>query len=85
MNTSHDLPRARRIWFDDENLWVALVDGRQIGVPLAYFPRLLQATSEQRAKYEMSGGGTGLHWDQIDEDISVPALLAGVTQQEATA
>jgi len=85
MNTSHDLPRARRIWFDDDNLWVALADGRQIGVPLAYFPRLGQATSEQRAKYEMSGGGTGLHWDEIDEDISVPALLAGVAQQEATA
>lgn len=85
MNTSHDLPRARRIWFDDDNLWVALADGRQIGVPLAYFPRLGQATPEQRDRYEMSGGGTGLHWEEIDEDISVPALLAGVARQEATA
>jgi len=85
MNTSHDLPRARRIWFDDDNLWVELADGRQVGVPLAYFPRLLKGSPEQRGRCEMSGGGTGLHWEELDEDISVPGLLAGVAQQEATA
>jgi Protein of unknown function (DUF2442) len=68
---------ATRVWFDSENMWVALTDGRQLSIPLAYFPRLLNATPEQRGKYEMSGGGTGLHWEEIDEDISVPGLLLG--------
>jgi hypothetical protein len=83
MNASHDVARARRIWFDDENLWVELMDSRQLGVPLAYFPRLLKASAEQRSRCEMSGGGTGLHWDELDEDISVPGLLAGVAQHAA--
>jgi hypothetical protein len=81
MSTSHDVARARRIWFDDDNLWVELTDARQIGVPLAYFPRLLKASPEQRNQYEISGGGSGLHWDNLDEDISVPGLLAGVAPQ----
>jgi hypothetical protein len=85
MNTSRDVPRARRIWFDDENLWVELMDSRQLGVPLAYFPRLLKASPEQRSHYEMSGGGTGLHWEALDEDISVPGLLAGVAHEAAPA
>ena len=83
MSISHDDARARRIWFDDDNLWVELTDARQIGVPLAYFPRLLKASPEQRNRYEVSGGGSGLHWDELDEDISVPGLLAGVAQQTA--
>ena len=85
MNTSHDLPRAQKIWFDHDNLWVELTDGRQIGVPLAYFPRLLQGSPDQRDKWEMSGGGTGLHWEELDEDISVPGLLAGIAQQHVPA
>ena len=85
MNISDDLPRAQRVWFDDDSLWVELADGRRIGVPLAYFPRLLQASSQQRAKYQMSGGGSGLHWEELDEDISVPGLLAGVAPQKASA
>lgn len=59
-------------------MWVELADGRQLGVPLVYFPRLLQATPQQRNAYTLSGGGTGLHWDEMNEDISVPNLLAGV-------
>ena len=62
---------------DDSTLWVALADGRQVGVRLAYFPRLLHATPEQRAQYELSGGGRGIHWDELNEDISVSGLLAG--------
>jgi hypothetical protein len=85
MNISRNVPRARRIWFDDENLWVELTDARQLGVPLAYFPRLLKASPEQRNHYEISGGGTGLHWDALDEDISVPCLLAGVAHETANA
>jgi hypothetical protein len=68
---------AKTVSFDDHRMWVELVDGRTLGVPLAWFPRLLGATPEQRARVEMSGGGQGLHWDEIDEDISVAGLLAG--------
>ena len=78
MSSSPNEPRSARIWFDAHNLWLELVDGRQLSVPLAYFPRLLHASPEQRERYEVSGGGTGLHWDEIDEDISVAGLLAGV-------
>ena len=68
---------ASKIWFDDENLWVLLRDGRQLSIPLAYFPRLLKATPEKRNQYEISGGGMGLHWNKLDEDISVAGLLLG--------
>lgn len=68
---------ANSVRFDEAMMWVNLVDGRQLGVPLAFFPRLLQATPTQRAAFQISGGGLGLHWDELDEDISVPALMAG--------
>ena len=70
--------RASKIWFDKDKMWLNLSDGRQLSVPLAYFPRLHKATEQQRENYELSGGGTGLHWDEIDEDISVPNLLIGI-------
>jgi hypothetical protein len=60
---------------DDEALWVDLSDGRTIGVPLVWYPRLLDATPEQRAAVELSPAG--LHWDEIDEDISIAGLIAG--------
>jgi hypothetical protein len=68
---------AKGLRFDDSMMWVDLMDGRQLGVPLAYFPRLLDATPEQRCHYVISGGGSGIHWDALDEDISVEGLLAG--------
>ena len=68
---------AKGLRFDDSMMWVELMDGRQLGVPLAYFPRLLGATPEQRCDYIISGGGAGIHWDALDEDISVEGLLAG--------
>ncbi len=70
MSTS---PKAVR--FDDDNLWVSLSDGRTIAAPLAWFPRLMEATPEQRAQVVLSK--SGLHWDALDEDISVAGLLAG--------
>lgn len=78
MNTSVVEALAKRVWFDEDTLWIGLADGRQLGVPLAYFPRLLAAEPSQREDYTISGGGTGLHWDNLDEDISVAGLLAGV-------
>lgn len=68
---------ATKVWFDEYNMWINLSDGRQLSVPLEYFPRLLNATKSQREKYVLSGNGTGIHWEEIDEDISVPGLLLG--------
>jgi hypothetical protein len=78
MHISEAVAAAKRVWFDNENMWLELTDGRQLSVPLAYFPRLLHATPEQRQNYEMSGGGIGIHWEEIDEDISVSGLLFGI-------
>ena len=69
---------ARSVRFDKDVIWVDLADGRQLGVPLVYFPRLLHASPESRMHYVISGGGTGLHWDELDEDISVEGLLLGI-------
>lgn len=73
---------ATNVNFDDDVMWVGLSDGRTLGVPLAWFPRLLHATPSQRTNVEISR--VGLHWDELDEDISVAGLLAGrgdVTRQ----
>jgi hypothetical protein len=78
MNTLVSEPLAKALRFDADTMWVELEDGRKLGIPLAYFPRLLNASPTQRQKYVISGGGTGLHWDDLDEDISVPALLMGI-------
>ncbi|MDD5329279.1 MAG: DUF2442 domain-containing protein [Sulfuricella sp.] len=67
---------AKSVRFDDNSMWVDLSDGRVIAVPLAWFPRLLRATPDQRLRVEISL--KGLHWDELDEDISVAGLLAGV-------
>jgi hypothetical protein len=76
--------RATRVWFDEDNLWVLLADGRKLSTPLGYFPRLLGATDEARRACIISGGGTGLHWESLDEDISVEALLLGVGDRSRT-
>ena len=75
MNTLTFEPRAKKVTFDMDNMWVELTDGRQLGVPLAYFPRLLNAVQAQRDDYVISGGGTGLHWDELDEDISESSFV----------
>ncbi len=78
MSTLATEPLAIRVSFDADTMWVDLADGRRLGVPLVYFPRLLRATPAQRQLCVISGGGTGLHWDELDEDILVSALLLGV-------
>jgi hypothetical protein len=65
--------------FDADSMWVNLADGRVIGVPLAWFPRLLRATPEQREQVRISS--RGLHWEALDEDISIAGLLAGLGDQ----
>lgn len=69
--------RVRDVHTDEECLTVDLMDGRSIAVPLAWYPRLLSATSEQRQHWEMAGGGYGIHWPDIDEDLSTEGLLRG--------
>lgn len=64
-----------RVSFDEDSMWVALSDGRTLGVPLAWFPRLLHATGAQREAVTLSP--MGLHWDALDEDISIAGLIAG--------
>lgn len=70
-------PRVRTVRVDDERLSVDLVDGRTVTAPLAWFPRLARATSAQRARWEISAGGHGIHWPEIDEDLGVEGLLRG--------
>jgi hypothetical protein len=67
---------AMSVSFDRENMWIELTDGRTLGVPLALFPRLLNATPAQRERVAVSR--IGLHWQEINEDISVAGLLAGL-------
>lgn len=66
---------ATDVRFDDNTMWVSLDDGRTLGVPLAWFPRLLVAPAAERQKFEISPGG--IHWEMLDEDISIEGLLAG--------
>jgi hypothetical protein len=70
---------AMHVRFDEDSMWVELSDGRTLGVPLAWFPKLLASTPAQRDSVRISS--RGLHWDAIDEDISIAGLLAGLGDQ----
>ena len=72
---------AETVRFDDDTMWVYLSDGRTLGVPLAWFPRLLAASPSDREAIEISPGG--LHWARLDEDISIAGLIAGRGDQTA--
>jgi hypothetical protein len=75
--------RIAGVSFDADRLIVDLMDGRTIAVPLAWYPRLLDATPDQRAECEIAGAGYGIHWPQIDEDLSVEGLLRGAPAARA--
>ena len=79
MSTSDIKPgeRVKNVSFTEDTLSVDLIDGRTIIVPLAWYPRLLHATPEQRNNWEICGGGYGVHWPDIDEDLSTEGLLRG--------
>ncbi|HEX5933823.1 MAG TPA: DUF2442 domain-containing protein [Pseudorhizobium sp.] len=66
---------ATEVKFDDDTMWVSLNDGRTLGIPLAWFPRLLLARPSEREEFELSPGG--IHWDHLDEDISIAGLIEG--------
>ena len=69
--------RAMNVVLDDARLVVDLMDGRTIAVPLAWYPRLANATPQQRSHWKLAGGGYGIHWPDIDEDLSTEGLLRG--------
>lgn len=69
--------RVKDVCFTDDTIGVDLVDGRTITVPLAWYPRLLHATADQRANWQVCGGGFGIHWPDVDEDLSTEGLLRG--------
>lgn len=69
---------AKLVQFDDLTMSVTFTDGRVLSVPLHWFPLLRNATPEQRANYQICGGGVSLHWPEIDEDLSIAGLMAGV-------
>ena len=75
--------RAKQVHCTDEELKVELVDGRSISVPLSWFPRLMRATPGERANFELLGDGHGIHWPDVDEDVSVDGLLRGARSPEA--
>ena len=79
MDFSVNNARAQKVWFDSENLWILLFDGRQLSIPLIFFPKLMNADKELLSEYELSGNGIGIHWDNLDEDLYVPNLLFGIT------
>jgi hypothetical protein len=76
--------RVTNVEFTEDELSVALMDGRTIIVPLAWYPRLLNATVAQRSNWEISGGGYGIHWPDIDEDLSAEGLLRGAPAPRQT-
>lgn len=85
MNISAKLTdeRVLDVRFDDHSLIVDLMDGRTISVPLSWYPRLANATPEQRARWEKCGGGYGIHWPDVDEDLSTEGLLRGAPATKA--
>jgi len=76
---------AESVQFSDDAMIVHLDDGRALSVPLAWYPRLLHGTTNEREKFELIGNGEGIHWPELDEDISVEGLLAGRRSAESDA
>ncbi|NML62693.1 DUF2442 domain-containing protein [Massilia sp. RP-1-19] len=77
MSTSTPIPdeRVKAVAFDDDSIHVELMDGRQVSAPLAWYPRLAAATAEQLAQWSVCGAGYGIHWSELDEDLSTEGLL----------
>ncbi len=76
-------PRATSVRVTQDTLSVELIDGRSLSVPLAWYPRLAHATPAERDNWQLIGGGEGIHWPLIEEDLSIEGLLAGRPSQES--
>ena len=68
-------PLATDVWFDAEMIHIRILDGREISAPLEWFPKLRNATDQQKKNWRLIGKGIGVHWEELDEDVSVSALL----------
>jgi len=79
------IPAATNVVVTDDTLTVDLSDGRTISVPLAWFPRLVHGTPDERATWRLTGRGEGIHWPRLDDDISVEGLIAGKPSGESQA
>lgn len=66
---------ASQVWFTESKMYVMLHDGRELGVPLEWFPKLRDCTEAERLNFRLIGNGVGIHWEELDEDLSVAALL----------
>lgn len=80
-----EIPNATDVHVTDDTLTVDLSDGRSLSVPISWFPRLIQATESERKNWRLIGKGHGIHWEDIDEDISIEGLLAGRPSGESQA
>ena len=76
--------RVKEVYFTEDTLAVDLMDGRTIIVPLVWYPRLLEASPEQRQNWKIAGGGYGIHWPELDEDLSTEGLLRGAPAPKAS-
>ncbi len=76
--------RVRNVSFTSDTFTVEMKDGRAITTPLTWFPRLLHATEQERSNWQVSGGGYGIHWSDVDEDISTEGLLRGAPAPRGT-
>jgi Protein of unknown function (DUF2442) len=83
--TETTTPLATSVATTDDTLTVELADGRTVSVPLAWYPRLLHATTAERAEWQLMAHGEGIHWPRVDEDISVSSLIAGRPSAEGAA
>ena len=77
--------RVKDVRFTEDTISVNLMDGRTIAVPMAWYPRLLNASPEQLTQWEICGGGYGIHWEALDEDLSTEGMLRGAPAPEARA
>ncbi len=82
ISLAHDASTAVRVRVTEDELSLDLADGRTVSVPLGWYPRLSHATPEERDGWELIGGGSGVHWPEVDEDVSVASLLAGRPSSE---
>lgn len=78
-----EVPNARVVKITNDTLTLELDDGRTLSVPLAWYPRLMHASKKERENWRFIGGGHGIHWEDVDEDISVESLLAGKSSGES--
>ncbi len=78
-----EVPTIQKLCLDDETLTVDLSDGRTISVPLSWYPRLVHGSDAERNNYRFIGGGSGIHWNELDEDISIQNLIIGQPSGES--